>query len=415
MILEFSWKKKTPQYLKPNFLELLQAKKYPLGFLKTPDSSQLRNLRHFVAGKKGIKNYCLLGIGGSATPTRNLHQFFGKPCWNDLDSRARGGAPRFWVLDSIDEPIVAATLARLNLNPRKTLFHVVSKSGKTLEVDLLKQRVTKALRLKSPREWSKQFVITTSPGQGNPLSYWARAHNIPCFELGQDIGGRFSTFSSVTYLWASFLGLNLEGFAKGSEWILKNLEWPMLYAEQLHQQIQKKKTILGIFLYGNAIAGFGDFLSQLFAESLGKDGRGITPLPFIGTRDQHSVLQLFLDGPKDKQVTLLRMAASPSLRHVGRGSGMPRALQAESPKGELDRVFWANMQGVTQALDNRRVPNLTIAVDERSEIAFAALVQFFHVAVSALGTLLRVNAFDQPMVELQKRYTKEFLRSPKNS
>ncbi len=352
MILKFSWKKKTPRYLKPDFLNALQAQNHPLGFLKTPDSSQLRRLRRFAAANKGIENYCLLGIGGSATPTRNLHQFFGKPCWNDLDSRARGGAPRFWVLDSIDEPVVAATLARLSPNPRKTLFHVVSKSGKTLEVDLLKQRVIKALQLKLPRDWSKQFVVTTSSGEGNPLSSWASAHDIPCFELGRDIGGRFSTFSSVTYLWASFLGLNLEGFARGSEWILKNLGWPMLYAEELHRQIQKKKNILGIFIYGNALTGFGDFLSQLFAESLGKDGRGITPLPFMGTRDQHSVLQLFLDGPRDKQVTLLSMT--------------------ESPKGELDRVFWANMQGVTQALNNRRVPNLNIAVSEPSEVAFGA-------------------------------------------
>ncbi|MEK6544662.1 MAG: hypothetical protein AABZ44_09540 [Elusimicrobiota bacterium] len=365
--------------LQPGFWADWKAQGQPLGFLRQPGNRQVAALTGFAKSLGKVRDYCLIGIGGSALPCRSVHDFFAP--------RAR--APRLSVIDTIDPDALQAALEPVLAHPQETLFHVVSKSGKTLEVELVRQLVETRLQTALPDSWKDRIVVTTSPGAGNPLERWAKRNRIRIFPLDQDIGGRFCTFTPVTYMWAALAGLDLSEFWQGAQGVIDEPGDALAYAEHMHRQMRRGRNILGLCLYGGELERFGDFLQQLFAESLGKDGKGITPYKFIGTKDQHSLLQLYLDGPKDKQATII------SIR--------------KSMDSAVGRAFAGAQYGVAQSFKERGVPFVTLRVRERTPAAYGALVSFFHIATIGLGRLMGVNPFDQPMVELQKRYTREYL------
>lgn len=375
-LLQFSLTE-MPRRLEPNFWQDWQRQGEPLGFLRPTRAEVFAGIKQFIATRGAhLKRYCLAGIGGSALPARAMSTFL-------------NGEANLTILDSIDPRSFSKRLKPALARPEETLFHVISKSGTTLEIELIRLEIVRRLQEKLPQTWPRQMVVTTTPGSRNPLEQWAKSHKITIFPLEEDIGGRFSTFSPVTYLLAAFLGFDPELFWEGSLWILERQEAALSYAEFLHDGINKGRSLLGIFTYGDELADFGDFLQQLFAESLGKDGKGLTPCKFVGTRDQHSLLQLYLDGPKDKMVTL---------------------LEAPKPRQEMmGKAFCGALYGVEKSLQERGVPHVRLTLSAVTPQVYGALAQFFHLATIGLGSLLGINPFNQPMVELQKAYTKEYL------
>lgn len=383
-LIHFSWRQKpSPRFLQ-KVEEILGEPSAPLGFLKLPDAESLKGIKDYAdSQRKKIDHYCIVGIGGSAIPARSIQSFFRN---SNNGSRSIG----FWVLDTLDPETLHSAFEALLANPQKSLFHIISKSGSTLEVDLIHRYLSGALEKKDPYHWKDRFVITTTPGKDNPLYDWGRHNRIRFFDLAEDIGGRYSSFSPVAYLSAALMGLDVLSLAQGGLAMAKRLGPACRYAELIGENFKKGRKMMGLFLYGDELADFGELLIQLFAESLGKSGKGITPIKFIGPRDQHSTLQLYLDGPKDKMVTLI---STPKETH-----------------SHFGRAFWAAQEGVYASLKKQGVPVWRISVGEKTAQAYGGLVQFFHLSVLALSSLFHVNPFDQPMVELQKRYTHQFLK-----
>lgn len=356
------------------------------GFIRPPSAAESLEIEAFIAPlKKRIKHYCVIGIGGSALPVKALHSFF---C-----NRAAKNTPKFWILDTTDPESLKAAFHILLRNPSQTFFHFISKSGKTLEVDLIRTRLISELERRMGGQWKEQVAVTVSPGASNPLERWAARNRIRRFRLEPSIGGRFSSFSPVTYLGAAFMGLNLESISRAAGEAARQLEGPCAYGQWLASALRQKRNVAGYFLYGEELSDLGDLILQLFAESLGKSDKGFTPAKFTGPRDQHSLLQLYLDCPKDKSVTLI--------------------TSRKERDSELGKAFWAAGEGVLASLKRCNVPVWQMEVAERNEQSYAAFVQFFHLAVVALSVLMKVNPFDQPMVEMQKKYTLEFLNSSK--
>ncbi|MBI4668998.1 MAG: hypothetical protein HY747_07405 [Elusimicrobia bacterium] len=395
-IFDFSWKGKPGRLDFDELIKEWRQKNYPLGFLKPPDSALVEQICSTLEGKKRLfDDYVLLGIGGSSLPVKSLVNFFAGPHWNHLPQSQRQGRPRIWILDTIDPATIAGHPALTKAIMPRALIHVISKSGTTMEVELLRRHVLAKIE-------ASQVIVTTTPDHGNKLNQWAARNRLPIFPLAADIGGRFSTFSPVAYTAAALLNLNLAAISQGAELAVQEAQTALKYAELLFREIKAGKTILGFFIYSDRLTGLGELLLQLFAESLGKNGRGFTPALFMGTRDQHSLLQLYLGGPKDKAVTLIH-PQEPA------GAGQSKDLP------DLARNFWASSQGVAKSLKACKVPLFSITACEQNETAYGYLVQFFHLATIALGKLFNINPFDQPMVELQKKYTREYLEKSKTA
>ncbi|MBI4063782.1 MAG: hypothetical protein HY401_05720 [Elusimicrobia bacterium] len=378
--LSFSWKGAAARVNWDELIKKWKKENQPLGFLSPPGPDETKQLRAALKPWKGkIERYCLIGIGGSALPAKSLLSFINpKPI-----------KPRCWVLDTIDPATIREHPALQTDAMAKTLFHIVSKSGATMEVELLRRRVLQEIESRQIQNWKERFLVTTTPAPGNLLQQWAARNRIPILPLDENIGGRFSSFSAVTYAAAEFSGISLDDLREGARWALAAKEAASRYAELLLQEIKRKRTVLGFFLYGDCLTELGQLLLQLFAESLGKEGRGLTPTTFIGTRDQHSLLQLYLGGPADKMATIIWLDQ-----------------KKDQPLG---RALWASAQGVAQSLKTRRVPVFQIQIHQNDAKTYGCLVQFFHLATIALGHLMGVNPFDQPMVDLQKKYTQELL------
>ncbi|MBI2069162.1 MAG: hypothetical protein HYT79_01050 [Elusimicrobia bacterium] len=391
--LAFSWTKGSRRETLAEMVGEWKKSSQPLGFLKPPDADDIKTIKSELNKKRklGFNNYCILGIGGSALPVKSLIHFFS----------GRAKRPEIWVLDTID-PATLTKHPALTERLDQTLFHIVSKSGSTLEVELLKQLTVKAVQGIDNKNWKERFLVTTTPGAGNPLERWAARNRISVLPLQEDIGGRFSSFSPVTYVAAGLMGLDLPSISRGAAAAIEHCDWALSYADLLGREVKAGKKILGFFFYDDRLQEFGELLLQLAAESLGKKGRGPAPLKFIGTRDQHSLLQLYLDGPKDKAATILSSDES-----VGQES--PAAIDPDS-LAAIERAFRASCEGTARSLAQRGIKVLRINIKRHDEAAYGELVQFFHLATVAMGRLFGINPFDQPMVELQKQYTRQLLQ-----
>ncbi|MFC1521249.1 hypothetical protein ACFL6Y_02445 [Elusimicrobiota bacterium] len=391
-LLEYSWKPKVPANLN-TFLKTYREPKddYSLGFLRPTDAYVLNEIEKLAKAKRSkIDDICLIGIGGSSLPAQAMHRFFTKPNFNCMSRKERGGSPRFWVFDSIDPDYLKVELEQHLKNPRRTLIHVVSKSGQTLESEIVRDIVVKHFKRKMGDSWKKNFITTVEPSAGNPLFEWAVINRIPVFPLDADIEGRFSSLTPVALVSAAFLGLPIRNFWAGAKDVFEKPAGFTSYAQWLYSAYASKRKNVGFYIYGEELSQLGALLLQLFSESLGKDGKGLTPLIFHGSRDQHSMLQLYLDGPKDKVVTLLTTEKD---RSSAAGKG-----------------FWASEGGVIHALNVAKVPNVRIKLSEKSPQSYAALIKFFHMAIYAVGHMLKVHPFNQPMVELQKIKTKQLMK-----
>src|SRR4051812_22002015 len=295
-----------------------------LGFLDLPDDRELhRATRDYVArvqrrgGENGLTDVVVLGIGGSALGPIALRTALRPPQWNLLDDAARGGQPRLHVLDNVDPANISALLARLDL--RRSLFVVISKSGGTAETMaqylVIRARLNEALGDAGARE---RLVLVTDPQKG-ALRAIARTEGIAALEIPANVGGRFSVLTPVGVLPAALIGIDTGSLLAGaadmrdrcaSSELSTNVAgtWAAL---QYLADTKHGRHVQVLMPYSDALRDMAAWYVQLWAESLGKHrtpgdaGVGPTPLGALGATDQHSKVQLFMEGPGDKTVTFI--------------------------------------------------------------------------------------------------------------
>lgn len=368
-----------------------------------------------------IENFVVLGIGGSSLGPRALYAALARP-FDPLRPRAPGMPRRLFFPDNVD-PVTFAGLLEM-CSPEKTVWNVVTKSGGTAETAaqtlVVFERLEKALGRERAR---RHIVVTTDPEKG-ALRRLAQTLGLEAFDVPPSVGGRFSVLSAVGLLPAAAAGLDVMGLLDGARAMRRRCAderdvWKnpaLLLAVALHlQDVERRRPIHVLMPYVDALLETAQWFQQLWAESLGKNGRGPTPLAARGATDQHSQLQLFMEGPDDKVVMFVTARE--------RGAEIPIPARLPPPLGEIDEYAYlaghglgelldAECRGTRLALARAGRPTLAITLERVDAPSLGELFLFFEAATAFAGPLYGVDPYDQPGVELGKKLTFGLLGRP---
>ena len=393
-----------------------------VGFADVVRDSGLREqATSFASRAKGRYNdVVVLGIGGSALGPIALRTALRPGGWNTLSDQARGGNPRLQVLDNVDPETIAALLARLDL--ARTLFVVTSKSGGTAETMsqflIVHQAISRAgLAPKS------HVVFVTDPALG-ALRPLAKATGIPALDIPPSVGGRFSVLTPVGTLPAALIGIDVTKLLAGAADMVARCDAKTLgdnpagvYGTlQWLADTRHGKTINVLMPYSDPLRDFAAWFVQLWAESLGKlkpDGSSVgqTPLAALGATDQHSQVQLFMEGPKNKVVTFIAVDEKKTDLTI------PHGFKEVKELGYLGGHSLGELIGIEQratagALAKRGRPNITLHVERVDEWHVGGLMMLLELATAYAGQLYGIDAFNQPGVELGKQFAYALLGRP---
>jgi glucose-6-phosphate isomerase len=359
----------------------------------------------------------VLGIGGSALGTKALVSALRPPAWNELSDEGREFFPRLTVLENVDPTTMRATLDRLD--PRRTLVNVISKSGGTAETmaQYLVVRAWVDEALGEPGHG--HFIFTTDPERG-ALRELAERDGIPTLQVPPNVGGRFSVLSPVGLLPAALVGIDIEALLRGAQTAVERAASgdlrrnpPALYAG-LHWAAD---TLLGarihvLMPYTDRLRETAEWFRQLWAESLGKrvsrDGAvvhaGPTPVGAVGATDQHSQVQLFMEGPFDKVITFAAVDDLGVDVTIPPQPDLPADL-AYLPGHTLGGLLRAEYEATSAALSRMGRMNCTLQLPDLSFETVGELLMFYQLATGYAGVWYGVDPFDQPGVELGKKLT----------
>jgi glucose-6-phosphate isomerase len=397
-----------------------------LGFLDLPAGGEtVRRIEEFAGGGgQAFSTLVVLGIGGSALGTVALRTALLHPFWNELDDEARDYFPRLHVLDNVDPSTFGAFMDRADLG--RTLFNVISKSGGTAETMSQYLVVRDRLEAALGDGWRRHLLFTTDPERG-VLRALATEEGIAALPVPSNVGGRFSVLSAVGLLPAAMVGIDVDALLAGAREMtercasdaLRENPAGMFAVLQYLADTEAGAPIHVMMPYSDRLRDVADWFRQLWAESLGKRHRrdgteafaGPTPVSAVGATDQHSQVQLYVEGPFDKTITFL------AEREVEREVSIP-AAHAEHPElaylgghgmGELLR---AEMLATEAALAARGRMNMTIEVDRVDARSLGALLMMLQLATVYAGHLYGVDPLDQPGVELGKELTYGIMGRP---
>lgn len=377
----------------------------PSGFLRVLRRAGLyRALARSLARwrRRRIDDVVHIGIGGSVLGAEVVFRALSHPLHNALPPRQRGG-PRVHFVDNVDPARLAALAA--SLDPRRTLVHVVSKSGGTVETAAGWQVVRGAFERRARGlRWRDRAVFTTGRGALRELG---EREGIEMLEFPEDVGGRFSVLTASGLFTPGLAGVDVAAVVAGARaWLarvapLPPEQNPALVSAALIQALSEKGRGIHVLMpYADALEPLARWYVQLAAESLGKrrgaQGVGVTPLPARGTTDQHSQVQLFVEGPEDKLVSFVVVESTPPLAIPG---GEPAPYLEGIDLGTLLR---AEQRGTAVALARAGRPSTSWVLPALEPAPLGALLVALELQVAAQATLLGVDAYDQPGVEAGK-------------
>lgn len=354
--------------------------------------------------KKSFRHVVVAGAGGSGLSGKALAAL--KPAARD---------PRLHFLETIDPDAIGALLTLCAAE--ETCFIAISKSGTTAETLAQFFVLFEHVKNKVGQKAAEHFVAITSVGD-NPLRAAGQERGIFVLDHDADIGGRFSILTGVGLLPAALAGLDVARLRHGAASVVAELDKaatpagcsPALGAALQYAFIEKGRNLSVMLPYSELLSGFSSWYRQSWAESLGKGGKGSTPIRAVGTTDQHSQLQLYLDGPKDKLFHLV------TVKRAGSGQKIPAPDKKELAylQGKTTGDIMAAEQKATlETLVKHRCPLRLFELNSLAEEEMGALVMHFTLEIIFMAALLGVNPFDQPAVEEGKRLAREYLLTGK--
>jgi glucose-6-phosphate isomerase len=390
------------------------------GFYELGEQSQtVAAIRRFAEGiGQAYDHVLVLGIGGSALGTKALINALRPPAWNESDDEAREFFPRITVLENVDPVSIAAALRRID--PRRVLVNVISKSGGTAETLAQYLVVRGWLDEALGQDAATRHIAFTTDPSGGPLRAIAEREGIAALEIPPGVGGRYSVLTAVGLLPAALTGIDITGLVTGAKRALERaerselLDNPAALYAALHWAADAwlGARIHILMPYCDRLKEFAAWYVQLWAESLGKrvDRRGEvihagpTPLGAIGATDQHSQVQLFMEGPFDKLVSFVRIEHPEEDVRIPSREALPEEL-AYLPGHTIGELLLSEQEATSAALTRQGRMNLTLSLPAVSAESVGELIMFFQLATGFAGAWYGVNPFDQPGVELGKRLT----------
>ena len=366
-----------------------------------------------IKGK--FDNLLILGVGGNALGGQAVCEALLHPYWNLLTSEQRNFLPRVFFLDNIDTDQMNALLETIDLS--RTLVNVITKSGSTAETMaqfmILKDRLEQELG-----ESHRENIVATTDARMGVLRQLAEQEGYKTFVVPDDVAGRFSVFSAVGLLPFALVGIDIDEMMLGIKKIdllLKNTDIDHNIAAQnalIHylMDTEKKKDITVMMPYSSRLKYLPNWFSQLWAESLSKTHNrkgekvniGQTPVKCVGVTDQHSLMQLFSDGPNNKIFNFVRISETDTkidipeiFEYTGVGylGGKP-----------LKKLFEAEADATIFALTCSHRPNVTITIPHLTPFYMGQLLYLFEMQTSIAGELYDIEALEQVRVEETENY-----------
>lgn len=383
-----------------------------------------------VKGK--FEYFVVLGIGGSALGPIAAFQALKHLHYNDLPKEKRGG-PKFYVEDNIDPERMSALFDVIE--PEKTLFNVVSKSGATSETMAQYLIIFDVLKKKLGKDLGEHIVCTTSKDSGNLIKI-AKEENYKCFYIPDGVGGRFSELCPVGLLSLAILDIDICEILEGAKFMdeicqkADSTNPALMFAVTEYLAMQKGRNISVMMPYSDGLKFMSDWYAQLWAESLGKFNSsgvsvGQTPVKALGVTDQHSQVQLYVEGPSDKVVTFLnveRFRTTVEIPH-----GLEQFPDVSFLSGHtLNELIQTEQFSTAYALSTHGKMNNEIILPEINAFTLGEYLFMLELATGYAGGMLDVNTYNQPGVEAGKNATyaifnkkgyeekkKELLNAPK--
>jgi glucose-6-phosphate isomerase len=372
-----------------NFLEDLENNKIPL--LESYEKNYEFNFSSAMVKKfSRYKNIVIIGMGGSILGTKSIYSFLKQKIKKEV-----------FFFDNLD--------LDLNLNYRKiknlknSCFIVAGKSGRTIETIINLGTVFKRNLLKN------KLIIIAQPTD-NALMDIANKYQAEIIEHEEFISGRYSVLSETGMFPAALMGLNLVKF-KNLKKLIKNKDFISTLIQNvasIYTLISKNINNSVILNYDSNLNDLGYWYQQLVAESLGKKGKGINPTLSFGPKDHHSLLQLYLDGPKDKFFTFFNSSKREDKFKVSQDI-IPNDMKFLKNKN-LSFIVNAQSNAVKNIFKLKKIPFRQITFNKKNEEELGEIFTFFVLETILLARLMNVNPFDQPAVEEVKIETKKILR-----
>lgn len=360
------------------------------GFLSLPFASCSFVEQKAKEIQKKFKRLIVIGIGGSDLGARAI--------WHALPSKKM----ELCFLSNPDPETVKKELDLSQQEWKKTAVVVISKSGSTLETlanfMIVREKLIKVLGKNPYRK--HVFVITE---EDNNFAKWSKQQGYEIILHPKNVGGRFSVLSVVGLFPVACGGVDIKKMLVGARTI--SYSKAAEFAALQYLNYQKNRTINILMPYSDRLNRLPFWFRQLWAESLGKDGLGPTPIAALGAVDQHSEIQLYNEGPNNKTITFIEVEKFSSSCRVPKGlPGLEYAVGKD-----LSQLLHAERKGTAAALTKNKKPNATIFIPAISPESLGALFQFFMVATAYAGELFGVNVYNQPGVEEGKRVAKRVL------
>lgn len=394
-----------------------QAGKTPYRDLpyKTQISQSVKELVNELSGK--FENLVVLGIGGSALGNIALQTAL-NPYMYNIDENRRTG-PRLFVFDNVDPAQLASFLDWLGDKLDKTIFNVISKSGRTSETAAQFLIIRKLLLDKFGPDGLRDHVVATTDANQGTLRKIADDSKLRCLEVPDGVGGRFSVLSAVGLFSAAMCGIDIDSLLEGardmddrvkSEDFYKN---PAAINAAINYHYYKRDKKISVMMpYSYSLKDLSDWYRQLWAESLGKtdalDGDkvyiGPTPVKALGTTDQHSQVQLYREGPNDKLFTFLEVKQFDSDLTIGPAPDCAPELGFLANK-KMSKLLNDEKKATEYALLKDKRPCMTVLFDKVNAYTIGQFIYLFEVTTSFAGALFGIDTYNQPAVELGKDAT----------
>jgi len=362
--------------------------------LNLPETTDPGTVRATVEPFTDASAVLTVGIGGSALGAATISEALGP------------AEPAHHVLDNVDPEYVTRVLDELPL--AETVVSVVSRSGTTAET-LANFLVVRDAMTEAGVDWTDQTIVTT--GEEGPLRDLADERGLPTLAVPDGVPGRFSALSAVGLVPAAIRGHDIEALLAGGRSGAASLsdslfECPAYaYGALAHALDQRGATVTVMMPYAERLESFAEWFAQLWAESLGKSGGGQTPARALGVTDQHSQLQLYRAGRRDKLVTLVR-ARDRTERVIPDTDIDALSYLGDAGLGEL---LDAEFEATEASLAAAGRPNVRIELDSLDAHALGELLYSMEAACILAGELAAVETFTQPAVEWGKRAARGLL------
>lgn len=392
-----------------------------IGFYNLPyDRETAAKIEAFAKkARRQHQNVVILGIGGSSLGPKCLHSSLKGGWWANLASRRqRGGIPRFFFADNIDPDGFNRILKAVD--PQKTLFIVVTKSGTTAETMSQFLIVRRLLEKEVGRKKIAEHLVAVTDSQKGLLRIIAEREDLTDFIIPGNVGGRFSVFTPVGLLPAALMGIDLSELLDGAAFMDSRTSGADLMTNPAYvsgallflADKLRGRHITVMMSYSDSLYDIADWFRQLWAESLGKKNSlggqevftGLTPVKALGVTDQHSQTQLYMEGPFDKSTVFL------TVEKFAEQHPIPKLYQdlpdlAYLGGHSLAELFQAERLATEDAMLQAGRPSMTITLPEVNAFTVGQLLYLLEVQTAFTGGLYNIDPFDQPGVELGKKLT----------